>query len=153
MKTAVNEKAAGIAVPAAAGSPAAHEKESITRQGAHTKLTKHEAELLVLSECETHLDQHGADVSAAIRLVVRLSSVFDEVLDTWAMIDLLGAMGEARDLDNGTHPNLVENAAGTVSNRADLSDIIEERVRAELADVLRSVEFRPEGCPVEGVAA
>ena len=153
MKTAVNEKAAGIAVPAAAGSPAAHEKESITRQGAHTKLTKHEAELLVLAECEAHLDEHGADLSAGIRLVVRLSSVFDVVLDTWATIDLLAAMDEARDLNDGTHPNLVENAAGTVSNRAELSDIIEERVRDELADVLRGVEFRPEGAPIEGVSA
>lgn len=144
MKTAVNEKAAGIAVPAAAGSPAAHEKESITRQGAHTKLTKHEAELLVLSECEAHLDEYGDPSLRKFSFAARLGYLLGSPVSRWDMVSLLEALEEARDLKANTHPNLVENAAGTVSNRADLSDIIEARVRDELAEVLSGVEFRLE---------
>ncbi|PSS43616.1 hypothetical protein C6401_10815 [Arthrobacter woluwensis] len=153
MKTAVNEKAAGIAVPAAAGSPAAHEKESLTRQGAHTKLTKHEAELLVLSKCEGQLDQYGTGIYQAISLTRWLRFLLGAAVNQWDVVGLLEALEEARDLKNNTHPNLVENAAGTVSNRAELSDIIEARIQDELADVLSAVEFRPEGAPVEGVSA
>jgi|GEM_PF-6039877 len=153
MKTAVNEEAAGIAVPAAAGSPAAHEKESLTRQGAHTKLTKHEAELLVLSECEALLDEYDNPSLRNFGFAARIGYFLGSPVGPWDACGLLEALEEARDLKTNSHPNLVENAAGTVSNRAELSDIIEAKVRDELADVLCGVEFRPEGAPVEGVAA
>ncbi len=89
-----------------------------------SRLTKHEAELLIRDRAATYVDEHGADhtLDGFPLWLERLSRDVGAPMDPDWTADVLFAMENVAAAENGTHPSIRRNAAQTVDDTAVILD-------------------------------
>jgi len=87
-------------------------------------VTKVEADLIVRDRAAAYVEAHGPDytLDGFPFWVTRLSNDVGAELDRRTLIDVVISMDDTAQVENGTHPLIQLNAAGTVDNRAALLD-------------------------------
>ncbi len=108
-----------------------------------SRLTKHEAELLIRDRVADYVDEHGADhtLPGFPFWVERLSADVGAALDPGWTADVLFYMEAVTAAENGTHPAIQRNAAQTIDTTASVLDYETEYLTRSLDRLLTAAGF------------
>lgn len=116
------------------------------------KVTEERARAIILSQARQFVEDTAWDEPGHIwdHRVENLAKFLDN--ETGADIsekavadlrELITTLEEIQSVDSGTHPSIDLNRSGTIDNRPDLHDTLNQTLRDNLAELLQVSAFRP----------